>query len=94
MKGETVFKKAFNNALDYIENSPDRASLESESHLADLFKISRTTLRKVLNELDSRRLISRSQQRGVTILRRPAAAIPKPPIFPGRDGKVARIRPA
>ena len=72
MKGETVFKKAFNNALDYIANSPDRASLESESHLADLFKISRTTLRKVLTELDSRHLISR-KQRGVSILRRPAA---------------------
>ena len=70
MKSETVFKKAFNNILDYIANYPNRASLESESHLADLFKISRTTVRKVLSELDSRRLISRNK-RGLTIVRRP-----------------------
>src|SRR5256885_1836249 len=70
MKSEAVFKKAFNNFLDYIGNSPSQASLESESHLADFFKISRTTVRKVLNELDSRQLISRNQS-SLIIVRRP-----------------------
>lgn len=71
MKSETVFKKAFNGILDYIANSPNRAGLESESHLADLFKISRTTVRKVLGELDSRRLISRNKSGLLIVRRRP-----------------------
>ena len=78
MKSEVVFKRAFNNFLDYIDSSPHRASLESESHLADFFKISRTTVRKVLNALDSRQLISRSKS-GLIIARRPGGADYFPP---------------
>ena len=73
MKSETVFKKAFNSLLDYIvAHSHDRVSLESESHLADLFKISRTTVRKVLSELDNRQLISRNTS-GLLIVRPPGS---------------------
>jgi len=70
MKNENVFKKAFNNVLDHIASHRNLGSLEAESHLADLFKVSRTTVRKVLNELDRRQLISRSKS-GLKIVRRP-----------------------
>ncbi len=72
MKGETVFKKAFNGVLDHISSPDKRISLESETYIADLLQVSRTTVRKIIKELERRRLISRkSAERDWRILRRP-----------------------
>jgi DNA-binding GntR family transcriptional regulator len=70
MKSDTVFKKTFNDMLDDISHYRSNSSLESEAHLADLFKVSRTTVRKALSELAQRRVISRDEK-GSLILRKP-----------------------
>jgi len=70
MKSETVFKKAFNDLLDHIATPHGGQRLDSESQLAGQFKISRTTVRKVLAELDRRHLISRDNGH-LRVARRP-----------------------
>jgi DNA-binding GntR family transcriptional regulator len=70
MKSDAVFKKTFNNMLDDIAGFRGNSSLQSEAHLASLFKVSRTTVRKALSELDRRRVISWDGKRPL-VLRRP-----------------------
>ena len=40
MKPDSVFKRAFNNLLDRVAKSGSRATLESESQLADSLGVS------------------------------------------------------
>ena len=70
MKSDTVFKKAFNDVLDHIATPRGWQRLDSESQLAGQFKISRTTVRKVLAELDRRHLISKDNGH-LLVARRP-----------------------
>jgi DNA-binding GntR family transcriptional regulator len=51
MKTETVFKRAFNDALDLLAALEDGAPLPSETALSARLGISRTTLRKILSTL-------------------------------------------
>jgi DNA-binding GntR family transcriptional regulator len=69
MKNDTVFKKTFNKLVDYVSDRRINSPLESETQLAELFKVSRTTVRKALSELSRRRVISREGK--TLILRKP-----------------------
>ena len=57
MRGETVFKKIYNSALEYIISLGVKVDMPSENVLANRLETSRTTVRKILNELESRKVI-------------------------------------
>jgi DNA-binding GntR family transcriptional regulator len=73
MKSQALFKKTFNNMLDQLSGHKSRSTLPSEAQLADSFKVSRTTVRKALVELDRRKVVSR-QGKHTLILRKPTRA--------------------
>lgn len=58
MKSDTIYKKAFNNALDLLVRIELGAALPTENVLAQQLNISRTTVRKVLKAFGDRGLIS------------------------------------
>src|SRR4051812_22610148 len=58
MKTDTVFKKAFNDALDLVSKLKDHELLPSENTLSARLGVSRTTVRKVLARLSERGLVS------------------------------------
>ena len=57
MKGNTVYKKTFNRMLDHLAARDSGEPLESELILEDILEASRTTVRKVLRELQARQVI-------------------------------------
>jgi DNA-binding GntR family transcriptional regulator len=73
MKTDTVFKRAFNDALDLISALGDGDPLPSENSLSAQLGVSRTTLRKILSTLathgvvagDARRRFVRSAKEAV-----------------------------
>ena len=58
MKTDTIYKKAFNDALDLLARVQVGSHLPTENDLAAQLEISRTTVRKVLTAFRERRLIS------------------------------------
>src|SRR5215208_3361712 len=58
MKTDTVFKRAFNDALDLISQLGDGGILPSENILSARLKVSRTTVRKVLSTLEARGVVA------------------------------------
>ena len=60
MRGETVFKRTFNKTLDYLTTNEIGNTIPSENVLTEILKASRTTVRKVLEELHSRKIIKGS----------------------------------
>ncbi len=60
MKTDTVFKRAFNEALDLLSKLGDGKSLPSENALSTQLGVSRTTVRKVLSTLAARGLVTES----------------------------------
>ena len=57
MRGKTVFKKTYNLALEYIISLGVKTDVPSENVLASHLGTSRTTVRKILDELKSKRFI-------------------------------------
>jgi DNA-binding GntR family transcriptional regulator len=53
MKTDTVFKRAFNDALDFVSTLAVGEHLPSETALSERLGVSRTTVRKVLAILDA-----------------------------------------
>lgn len=53
LKTDTVFKRAFNDALDLLSRLPDGAPVPSENALSLQLGVSRTTVRKVIVSLDA-----------------------------------------
>lgn len=51
MKTDTVFKRAFNDALDFVSRLPNGEPLPSENILSNRLRVSRTTVRKVIAAL-------------------------------------------
>ena len=51
MKTDTVYKRAFNDALELVAKLGDRATIPSENALKARLRVSRTTVRKVLDAL-------------------------------------------
>ena len=58
MKTDTVFKRAFNDALSLVAGLEVGQALPSESALSARLGVSRTTVRKVLAALDAERIVS------------------------------------
>jgi DNA-binding GntR family transcriptional regulator len=58
MKTDTVYKRAFNDALDLISRLDDRETLPSENNLSARLGVSRTTVRKVLSTLAARGVVT------------------------------------
>lgn len=58
MKTDSVFKRAYNDALDLVSGLPDGELLPSENALSTRLRVSRTTVRKVLSMLATRRVVS------------------------------------
>jgi len=73
MRGVTVFKKSYNSALRYLSVTGLRADLPSENVLAAHLATSRTTVRKILNELKIHRLVQHKTMRW-TVVRLPKPA--------------------
>lgn len=64
MRSETVFKQTFNRTLEYLEGLELKSTLPSETILARELDASRTTVRKVIAELQKKKiLIGAVQQR-------------------------------
>jgi DNA-binding GntR family transcriptional regulator len=57
MKTDAVFKRAFNEALDLISGLGAGDALPSENRLSTQLRVSRTTVRKILSELDARGIV-------------------------------------
>ena len=60
MKTNTLFKRAFNEALDLVSKLGDGKPLPSESALSAQLGVSRTTVRKVLSTLAARGVVAGS----------------------------------
>jgi DNA-binding GntR family transcriptional regulator len=60
VKTDTVFKRAFNDALDLISTLNDGDPLPSENTLSARLRVSRTTVRKVLSTLAARGVVTGS----------------------------------
>jgi DNA-binding GntR family transcriptional regulator len=58
MKTDTVFKRAFNDALDLIARLGDGAKVPSENVLSGHLGVSRTTVRKVVAALGTRGVVT------------------------------------
>ena len=57
MRGETVFKKTYNLALEEIISLGIKMDMPSENALASRLGTSRTTVRKILRELKIKKII-------------------------------------
>jgi DNA-binding GntR family transcriptional regulator len=57
MKTDTVYKKAFNRAVEILAGEVPGAALPSENELGKRIGVSRTTIRKVLRELGVRGIV-------------------------------------
>jgi DNA-binding GntR family transcriptional regulator len=58
MKTDAVFKRAFNDALDFVSGLDVGARLPSETMMSHRLGVSRTTLRKVLAHLSGQGIVS------------------------------------
>ena len=77
MKTDTVFKRAYNTALDLLEGLPENTALPSENELSAALSVSRTTVRKVLADLAGKGLV-----RGEGRTRTVGSAAPRDARFP------------
>ena len=57
MKTDTVYKRAFNNMLAFVAAAPTGSAVPSENDLSMRMAVSRTTIRKVLRQLEERRIV-------------------------------------
>ena len=89
MKTDTVFKRAFNDALDLVSKLGDGEALPSENSLSARLGVSRTTVRKILSTLGARGVVGGSgRQRFVAFGRGSHAAISRSGDGPhGRTGR-------
>lgn len=67
MRGETVFKRTFNKTLDYLTANEIGNTIPSENILTEILKASRTTVRKVLEELQTRKIIKGTAAKRVIV---------------------------
>jgi DNA-binding GntR family transcriptional regulator len=72
VKTETVYKRAFNQMLALVSAAPAGSPMPSENDLSNRMAVSRTTVRKVLRQLEARRIVSPGAAK--VILRRPRAS--------------------
>ncbi|MBX3580344.1 MAG: GntR family transcriptional regulator [Rhizobiaceae bacterium] len=83
MKTDTVFKRAFNDALDLVSRIPCGAPLPSENTLGARLGVSRTTVRKVISALETQGIVSGSgRERMVTAARETMRPFPHSETIP------------
>jgi len=58
MKSDTVFKRAFNDALEFVSTLKDGDPFPSENKLSRRLGVSRTTVRKVLSTLEAHGIVA------------------------------------
>lgn len=75
MKTDVVFKRAYNDLLTHLARSAPGGRLASEDKLGDELGVSRTTVRKILQQLDSHGVIVGA---GRERFLRPGAVLPHP----------------
>jgi DNA-binding GntR family transcriptional regulator len=86
MKTDTVFKKAFNDALDLVSKLSDRELLPSENALSIHLGVSRTTVRKVIAKLSQSGLVVESgAQRTIRLTRAQMHRFPEAETIPMAD---------
>jgi DNA-binding GntR family transcriptional regulator len=74
MKTDTVFKRAFNAALDLISKLEDGAAIPAERGLRERLDVSRTTVRKVLAKLEAAGIVTDGDVHRVVVSVREARA--------------------
>lgn len=72
MKGEAVYKRTYNRLIDYLNELKIGDPLDSENVLKSKLNASRTTIRKVLRDLELKKLISIASTKKI-LCRRPKA---------------------
>ena len=70
MKTDTLFKRAFNDALDLVAALPEGERLPSENALSAQLGVSRTTVRKILSALTARGVVSGDARQRVVLSER------------------------
>src|SRR5438874_6103537 len=77
MKSDTVFKRAYNDALDLVVEIGDGAALPSENELSAKLGTSRTTVRKVLSMMTEQGIVSgAARERTILFNKKPARRFP------------------
>ena len=91
MKTDTVFKRAFNDALDLVSTLEDGEPLPPENALSAQLGVSRTTVRKVLASLAERGVVTgEGRQRVVRLGDKAARRFPEAETVPvGGAGRKA-----
>ena len=79
MKTNTVFKRAFNDALDLITELEEKESLPSENALGARLGVSRTTVRKILSTLAEQGVVTGNWPQ--RIVRSPSVGVRRFPEF-------------
>ena len=69
MRGETVFKQTFNRTLEFIDSLSIKSVVPSENVLTKNLSASRTTVRKVLGELQRRKILGGIASRRIIVRR-------------------------
>ena len=77
MKTDTVFKRAFNAALDLLGEQVEGSPLPPETQLSARFRVSRTTVRKVVSALAERGVVTGTGRH--RLLKQRPAAVPRFP---------------
>jgi DNA-binding GntR family transcriptional regulator len=83
MKTDTVFKRAYNDALDFVAQIGSGAVLPSENELSAKLGASRTTVRKVLSLMTEQGIVSgAARERTVLVSKRPTRRFPEAETVP------------
>lgn len=83
MKSDTVYKRAFNSAVDLLSTLAPGERLPSENRLGQQLGVSRTTVRKVLNALAERGgVVPNGRESGLTVTDRPVQRFPEAETIP------------
>ena len=86
MKSDTLFKRAFNEAIDLLAGFEDGQDLPSETTLSASLQVSRTTVRKIISELTARGAISgEAKSRSIRRRRNAVRKFPQAETVPTAD---------
>jgi DNA-binding GntR family transcriptional regulator len=73
MKTDTVYKRAYNQALQLLAKLGKGAAVPSENELSEALGVSRTTVRKVLDSFDRKGVTSGEPRRRLVRIKNPAS---------------------
>jgi len=82
MKTDTLFKRAFNDAVDLVSKLGDGKPIPSENALSTQLGVSRTTVRKILSTLEERGIVAGSVRGRVVVADKAAQRFPEAETVP------------